>query len=185
MKRSSNYIISVETGTVVDVAAVRVTYDPQKSSYKKLLGVYWRNVNPVDGEGQFKDRGPSFRPVIWAASREEKESAETTRRMIERSGVYNPKKGVTRPPVELQVDIRFDPHNSVANFLQDEDDLDVFPFTDAADYDKAMKKSGRAKFFEEQFKPISTTACEGNVCGYVYFPCTRENFCNQATTGEW
>ena len=45
--------------------------------------------------------------------------------------------------------------------------------------------SGRDKFFIEKFKPIKTTACEGNVCGYVYFPCTSENRCLDVMNGRW
>ena len=45
--------------------AVSVTFDPEKISYKKLLRVYWRNIDPLDGDGQFCDRGDSYRPVIF------------------------------------------------------------------------------------------------------------------------
>ena len=31
----------------------------------KLLQSYWRNVDPLDGAGQFCDRGDSYRPVIF------------------------------------------------------------------------------------------------------------------------
>ena len=46
-------------------------------------------------------------------------------------------------------------------------------------YDSANRKTGRAKFFIDQFKPVTVTACQkegeagntGTVCGFVYFPC--------------
>ncbi|MEJ2602991.1 MAG: peptide-methionine (S)-S-oxide reductase MsrA [Gammaproteobacteria bacterium] len=44
---------------------VQVTYDPAVVSYEKLLEVYWHNVDPFDGGGQFCDRGPSYRPIIF------------------------------------------------------------------------------------------------------------------------
>ena len=31
--------------------AVIVTFDPAKISYKKLLRGYWRNIDPLDGDG--------------------------------------------------------------------------------------------------------------------------------------
>jgi peptide-methionine (S)-S-oxide reductase len=45
--------------------AVRVRFDPDRISYAALLRSYWRNVDPLDGGGQFCDRGSSYRPVIF------------------------------------------------------------------------------------------------------------------------
>jgi len=44
---------------------VRVQFDPEKISYSDLLLHYWRNIDPLDGQGQFCDRGDSYRPVIF------------------------------------------------------------------------------------------------------------------------
>src|SRR4029079_9278679 len=40
--------------------AVKVTYDPAKVTYAKLLDQYWHNVDPFDGNGQFCDQGPAY-----------------------------------------------------------------------------------------------------------------------------
>ena len=47
--------------------AVRVRFDSGVISYATLLRSYWRNVDPLDGGGQFCDRGDSYRPVIFTA----------------------------------------------------------------------------------------------------------------------
>ena len=48
-----NGVLSTSIGRVADgTRAVRVTYDPAKCSYKVLLGVFWRNVDPTDGNGK-------------------------------------------------------------------------------------------------------------------------------------
>ena len=44
---------------------VRVRFDSDKISYASLLQHYWRNIDPLDGQGQFCDRGDSYRPVIF------------------------------------------------------------------------------------------------------------------------
>ncbi len=44
---------------------VFIRFDPSKISYKNLLYSYWRNIDPLDGAGQFCDRGDSYRPVIF------------------------------------------------------------------------------------------------------------------------
>lgn len=59
-------VLSTSIGRTGDgTRAVQVSYDPAKISYKKLLGVFWHEVDPTDGGGQFKDRGKAFRPVIY------------------------------------------------------------------------------------------------------------------------
>lgn len=44
---------------------VQVTYDPSQVSYETLLEVFWRNVDPLDGGGQFCDRGQQYRTAIF------------------------------------------------------------------------------------------------------------------------
>ena len=44
---------------------VLVNYDPSLVSLDQLLRVYLRNIDPLDGKGQFCDRGDSYRPVIF------------------------------------------------------------------------------------------------------------------------
>ena len=55
--------VSAETTGHQEVVEVR--FDPARISYPKLLQSYWRNVDPLDGDGQFCDRGDSYRPVIF------------------------------------------------------------------------------------------------------------------------
>ena len=44
---------------------VLVNYDPEIVSLDKILRNYLRNIDPLDGKGQFCDRGDSYRPVIF------------------------------------------------------------------------------------------------------------------------
>lgn len=48
--------------------SVRVRFDNTKLRYDALLRAYWRNIDPLDGGGQFCDRGDSYRPVIFTAT---------------------------------------------------------------------------------------------------------------------
>src|SRR5262245_33924027 len=43
----------VSSGKTGHYEVVRVEYDPARVSYKKLLEVFWRNIDPLDAEGQF------------------------------------------------------------------------------------------------------------------------------------
>ena len=59
--------------------AVKITYDPTKVSYQKLLDTYWLQVDPFDALGQFCDKGETYRPAIFYANEAEKKSAEAAR----------------------------------------------------------------------------------------------------------
>ncbi len=56
--------------------SVRVLFDPEQISYSKLLRSYWRNVDPLDGSGQFCDRGDSYRPVIFTQGDEQEKQSK-------------------------------------------------------------------------------------------------------------
>ena len=57
---------------------VEVRFDPDQISYGTLLRSYWRNVDPLDGGGQFCDRGDSYRPVIFTADAAQAREAEAS-----------------------------------------------------------------------------------------------------------
>ena len=57
---------------------VQVRFDSEEISYDDLLRSYWRNVDPLDGGGQFCDRGDSYRPVIFTASAAQARAAEAS-----------------------------------------------------------------------------------------------------------
>ena len=44
---------------------VLVKYDSQLVSLAEILRLYFRNIDPLDGKGQFCDRGASYRPVMF------------------------------------------------------------------------------------------------------------------------
>jgi peptide-methionine (S)-S-oxide reductase len=58
--------------------AVQVTYDPRKVSYEQLLHHFWRNVDPLDKDGQFCDRGDGYRPEIFVHNEAQKAAAEAS-----------------------------------------------------------------------------------------------------------
>ena len=66
----------VSAGTSGHYEAIQVTYDPSKISYKEILDVYWRQIDPMDSGGQFVDRGPQYKTAIFYQTDEEKQIAE-------------------------------------------------------------------------------------------------------------
>ena len=63
--------------------AVRIRYDPKLVSYERLLEIFWRNVDPTDGGGQFCDRGESYQTAIFVDNEEERRLAEATKVAID------------------------------------------------------------------------------------------------------
>ena len=57
---------------------VLVEYDPAKISYEDLLTVFWVNIDPFDGGGQFCDRGESYRPALFVENDAERRQAEAS-----------------------------------------------------------------------------------------------------------
>jgi len=58
------------------IEAVQVYYDPQKITYEQLLNYFWHHIDPTDGGGQFVDRGPQYRSVIFYQNDEQMQIAE-------------------------------------------------------------------------------------------------------------
>ncbi|TVP78760.1 MAG: peptide-methionine (S)-S-oxide reductase [Gemmatimonadales bacterium] len=77
-------VVRGETG---HTEAVQVIWDPARISYAELLAVFWPNVDPVDGGGQFCDRGPMYRPGIFPKGDEQQALALASRDALATSGV--------------------------------------------------------------------------------------------------
>jgi peptide-methionine (S)-S-oxide reductase len=75
---------AVSAGGTGHAEVVQITYDPTKVSYAKLLDVFWRNVDPFDGSGQFCDRGSQYRPAIFVADADERRAAEASKQALEK-----------------------------------------------------------------------------------------------------
>lgn len=69
----------VSAGETGHVEAVQVVFDPEKVSYKELLDIFWRHVDPTDPSGQFVDRGSQYRTAIFYHNEEQRRLAERTK----------------------------------------------------------------------------------------------------------
>ncbi|MGI9422497.1 MAG: peptide-methionine (S)-S-oxide reductase MsrA [Hyphomicrobiaceae bacterium] len=61
---------------------LQVKYNPSVVSYKTLLKVFWRNVDPFDKDGQFCDRGNQYRPEIFVHTREQEKLAKASKASV-------------------------------------------------------------------------------------------------------
>ncbi|MEB3350442.1 MAG: peptide-methionine (S)-S-oxide reductase MsrA [Cyanobacteriota bacterium] len=85
----------VSAGGTGHQESVRVRFNPKVISYATLLRAYWRHVDPLDGGGQFCDRGDSYRPVIFTAGPEQARQARASQTAAARE--------LGRPMADLRV----------------------------------------------------------------------------------
>jgi peptide-methionine (S)-S-oxide reductase len=64
--------------------AVEIEFDPSRITYEQLLLVYWHNVDPTSGDGQFCDRGNQYRPEIFYHDAAQKTAAESSKKEVEK-----------------------------------------------------------------------------------------------------
>ena len=75
----------VSSGTTGHVEAMQITYAPSVISYEKLLEVYWHNIDPTNGNGQFCDTGNQYRAGIFYHNEEQKRLAEQSKTLLEKN----------------------------------------------------------------------------------------------------
>jgi len=85
----------VSYGGTGHLEAVEVAYDPAKISYERLLEVFWRNIDPTDGKGQFCDRGEQYGTAVFFHDEDQRRLAEESKRKLVDSGLL--KKPITTP----------------------------------------------------------------------------------------
>jgi len=79
----------VSTGKTGHAEAIEITYDSNRISYKELLEVFWRNIDPTALNGQFSDRGTQYRTAIFYHNKEQKMFAEISKEELGRSGKFD------------------------------------------------------------------------------------------------
>ena len=87
-KENPNYQ-EVCSGGTGHAEAVRIVYDPAQVSYRRLLEVFWSNIDPTDDGGQFVDRGSQYRSAIFYLDEKQKRLAEESREELVRGGRFD------------------------------------------------------------------------------------------------
>lgn len=91
-------------GRTEHLESVQVVFDPSVTSYEKLLDVFWLNVDPTDGGGQFVDRGMHYRTAIFYHNEEQKKIAEESKKKLGETGRYpGPIVTEIRPAMDFHV----------------------------------------------------------------------------------
>ena len=68
--------------------AVQIVFNPSKVTYRELLDVFWKQIDPTDLDGQFVDQGPQYRTAIFYLNNEQKRLAEFSKKKLEQSSRF-------------------------------------------------------------------------------------------------
>lgn len=170
-----------EVGTVdvdgVLLPAIRVRFDTNKVRYKRIVGAFLRAIDPTAEKSQFGVPGSS---IIWVSNEEERAEAAGAVRRLDASRLF-------KRPIATEVRLQVDTQAGVAalGWMAAPEADQSWYLKEPQAYAKARSQTGRAAWFEQAYRPIKTTACDGAVCGYVIFPCSDENGCLSVMNGSW
>ena len=79
------------------IEAVEIAYDPGRVTYEQLLDIFWRQIDPTDGSGQFVDRGKEYSSAIFYHDEEQKRLAEISKKNLESKKIFD--KSIVTPIV--------------------------------------------------------------------------------------
>ena len=80
--------------------AVEIEYDPEKTSYKKLLDFFFQIHNPTTMNRQGNDVGTSYRSAIFYGNDEEKKLGEEFIEIVNKSGRWKDPVVTTLEPLK-------------------------------------------------------------------------------------
>ncbi len=125
----------VSSGQTAYVEAIQIQFNPKKISYKNLLDIYWKNIDPTDAGGQFGDRGPQYRTVIYYRNEEQRKEAEKSKKQLSSSKVF-------KNPIVTEI-------ASFASFTKAEEEHQDYSKKNPIRYQLYRAGSGRNSFFKQ------------------------------------
>lgn len=79
---------SVVSGYMSGAESIEVTFDPVKTTYDKLLKVFWLAHDPTEINRQGPDVGPKYRSAIFYLDDQQREMAENSKAQLQASRAY-------------------------------------------------------------------------------------------------
>jgi methionine-S-sulfoxide reductase len=125
----------VSSGETGHRESIEVFYDPSKISYRRLLDIYWHNINPTQADGQFYDIGSQYTTAIYYSNEEEKREATESREALEKSGKFS-------APIATQI-------LPLGKFWPAEEHHQEFSHKSPEHYEEYHSGSGREGYFRE------------------------------------
>lgn len=125
----------VSSGRTGHYEAIKLSFDPSKVSYERLLEIFWRQIDPTQADGQFADIGPQYRSAIFYSSEEQKVKAEKSKAQLAESGKF-------RGPIVTEI-------KPAQEFYSAEEDHQEYYKKAPEHYKRYKYGSGRGGFIEK------------------------------------
>ena len=125
----------VSAGNTGHCEAVEVVYDSSAVTYKELLDVFWRNIDPTTPNRQFNDVGNQYRTGIFYHNDEQKRFAEESKKHWDDSGKFGKPIVTEIPPA--------------SKFYQAEDYHQDYYKTHSVQYKFYRFNSGRDRYLDK------------------------------------
>lgn len=71
------------------IEVVKIVYDPEQITYRELLDIFWKQINPTDDGGQFVDRGHEYSSAIFYYDEEQRALAERSKTQLSAAGIFD------------------------------------------------------------------------------------------------
>jgi methionine-S-sulfoxide reductase len=127
----------VSRGNTGHIESIEVSYDPKKVTYDALLDVFWNNIDPLDANGQFCDKGSQYRAGIFTHNTEQEAAAKTSLvKVQEKFGADKPVATFIRP---------------ASTFYPAEDYHQAFFIKNKAHYEAYSNGCGRKETLKERW----------------------------------
>ena|SRR5882724_8999746 len=78
-------VTSVVSGYMQKAETVQVTFDPAKTSYDKLLNLFWRAHDPTEVDAQGPDTGKQYRSALFFVDEQQHVAAEKSKAHAQKS----------------------------------------------------------------------------------------------------
>jgi peptide-methionine (S)-S-oxide reductase len=75
----------VSAGGTGHAESIEITYDPSKISYRKLLDIFWHNIDPTTRDREFCDAGHQYRSAIFFHDAEQEREAKESKAALDES----------------------------------------------------------------------------------------------------
>lgn len=149
------------TETTGHAEAVQIAFRPEMFPYRRLLELFWQQIDPTDKEGQFQDRGHSFRTAIFVHNGQQREEAEASKRELQASGRF-------RGPIVTEI-------VDAGPFYPAEDYHQHYYRTHPMHYRQYAMASGRDKFIERSWNGERDRARLRRELTDIQYEVTRNN----------
>ncbi|WP_458411574.1 peptide-methionine (S)-S-oxide reductase MsrA [Schinkia sp. CFF1] len=141
--------------------AVQITYDPAVFPYKKLLDLFWQQIDPTDAGGQFHDRGQSYQTAIFYHDEEQRKEAEASKQELSDSGRF-------QKPIVTEI-------LPAGPFYQAEEKHQHYYKKNPFHYNHYKEGSGRARFIHEHWKNVKSEEELRKELTTIQYEVTRNN----------